>query len=124
LIGLAVFVPIFAVIVFWRPTSHITFLDLHIVNDTHETVTVQPCWDLDCLDIHGLRAEVLRPGGSVLATNQWPTDVGGEIATGIRKPGSNPRKFYGCIYTGAAPGQQTAIARVSHAHACFTSHEP
>ncbi len=124
LIFAAVFVPIFAVIVIWRPTSKISLLDLRVVNNTHQTVAVQPCWDVDCLDIHGLRAAVLRPGGSFHDSNQWPTDVGHEIALGIRAPGGNRRKFSACIVTFSQAGVKTGLARVSQAHPCFTSHEP
>jgi hypothetical protein len=125
LIGLAVFVPIFAVVLLWRPGQKISFLDLRIVNDTQRTVTVQPCWDADCLDIHGLHAAVLRPGRSVHATNQWPTDVGqGLIVVGIRKPSGNPRTFSACIVTASAPGQKTGLVRVSHARPCLTGTEP
>ncbi len=44
-------------ILLWRAgRSTISFFDLRVVNDTHRTVTIQPCWDLDCLDTHGLHA--------------------------------------------------------------------
>ena len=124
MIGLAVFVPIFLVIVLWRPTSRITWFDLRIVNNTSRTVTVQPCWDVDCLDIHGLQASTLRPGGSVHSSGHFATDAGHVIVTGIRKPGGDPRRFSSCIVTTSAPGQQTGLALVSHARPCFTGTEP
>jgi len=124
LIAAAVFVPIVAVILLWRPSSKITFFDLRIVNDTHRTVTVHPCWDLDCLDINGLPASVLRPGASVDSAGNFTTDVGHEIVVGIRKPGGKPWQFSACMMIATAPGQPTGVVRVSKARPCFTGTEP
>lgn len=124
LVALAVFVPVFAVVLLWRPTSHVTFFDLKILNDTPRTVTVHPCWDLDCLDTHGLPESVLPPGGSVQSNGHFPIDTGHEIVVGIRKPGGKPWQFSSCMVTLAAPAQKAGVVRVSHARPCFTAHEP
>jgi hypothetical protein len=124
LIGLAVFVPIVAVILLWRPSAKISFLNLRILNDTHRTVTVQPCWDFDCLNINGLPASLLRPGGSVHSSGHFASNAGHEIVVGIRKPGGNPRKFSSCMMIGIAAGQTTGLVRVSRGRPCFTGTEP
>src|SRR5947209_1545304 len=114
LVFAAVFVPIFAVILIWRPSAKVTFFDLKIVNDTHRTVTVHPCWDIDCHDVVGLPASVLRPGRSVHSAGNFPTDSGHEIVVGIHKPGAEVNVFSSCIVTASAPGQKTGVVRVSH----------
>jgi hypothetical protein len=119
----AVFIPIIAVIVLWRPTSKIGFVDVRIVNDTHRTVTIQPCWDLNCLDIRGLQPHVVRPGRSVDVTGEYTSDVGHEIAIGIRKRGGKPWQFSSCVVTGTAAGQRIGLVRVSKAQPCFTGTE-
>ncbi len=124
LIVLAIMAVSFTLILLFGPKSRITFFDLRVLNDTNRTVTVQPCWDLDCIDFHGLAPAVLRPGRSFHSTGHFPTDVGHLITLGIRKPGGKPGEFSSCLAKATAPGQQKGLVRVSSAQACFTAHEP
>ena len=124
LISGAITVSAFALIVLLGPSSKITFVDLLVVNDTGRTVTIQPCWDLDCLHIHGLSASVLRPGGTFHSAGNFPTDIGQQIVFGIRKPGGKPWQFSSCIVTVTAAGQQTGRVLVSNAQPCFTGTTP
>jgi hypothetical protein len=115
---------IVSLILLFGPNSKITFLDLRVVNDTHRTVTIQPCWDLDCLDIRGLQSSVIPPGRSVHVTGHYATDVPHEIAVGIRKPGGKPWQFSSCMITGTAAHQPKDLIRVSKAQPCVTGTEP
>ena len=115
----AVLVLIFAVVFLLQPETKISFFDLKVVNDTHRTVTIQPCWDLVCLDTHGLPPAVIAPGSSVHSGGNFPTDQGAEIVVAIRKPGGKPWEFSSCLITGFAAHQDTGVVRVSHARKCF-----
>jgi hypothetical protein len=115
---------IVALILLFGPKSKISFLDLRVVNDTHRTVTIQPCWDLDCLDFRGLQPSVIQAGRSVHVTGHYATDVGHEIVVGIRKPGGKPWQFSSCMVTGTAAGQPKDVIRVSKAQPCFTGTQP
>ncbi len=119
LVAGCVLVPIVAVILLWRPSSKITFFNLRIVNDTQRSVTVQPCWDLTCLDVKGLSASELRPGRAVRSYGHFPTDSGHEIVVGIQKEGGKPWQFSSCMFITTAPGEQTGTVRVSKAKACL-----
>jgi hypothetical protein len=115
----AILLAIVAVILIWQPQSKISFFDLKIINDTNKTVTLQPCWDLVCLDTHGLPSHVLAPGHSVVDGGHFPTDRGGGVVVAIVKPGGKPGQFSSCLITGFAPNQNTGTIRVSHARKCY-----
>ncbi len=115
----AILVPIFVVVLLLQPETKISFFDLKVVNDTHRSVTIQPCWDLVCLDTKGLPASVIAPGSSVHSAGHFPTDRGGEVVVAIRKPGGKPWEFSSCLITAFAPQQDTGVVRVSHARKCF-----
>ena len=119
LIALAVFVPIFVLVVVFRPVSKISFLNLRVVNDTHQSVRIQPCWDLVCLDTHGLPGAVIAAGRSVQEGGHFPTDRGGEVVVAIRKPGGKTWEFSSCMFKRFAPEQDTGVVRVSHARKCL-----
>jgi hypothetical protein len=100
-------------------TTRIEFLDLRVVNDTSHTVQIQPCWDLDCIDTHGLPSSVLRPGSSTQESGFWPNDVGGEAVVAVQRPGARPWQFHGCLIVVTAPGQKTGVVRVSQRRPCL-----
>ena len=108
-----------AVVFLFQPTSKISFFDLRVVNDTQRSVTIQPCWDLVCLDTHGLPDAVIAPGRSVQEGGHFPTDRGGAIVVAIRKPGGKPWEFSSCLISSFAAHQDTGVVRVSHARQCF-----
>lgn len=101
-------------------STQIHFLDLRVVNDTRRTVTVQPCWDFYCLDTLGLSAHVLKPGRSVHERDEFSTDIGKKIVVAIRKPGGKRWQFSACMITTFAPGQPSAVVRVSDARPCVS----
>ena len=92
--------------------------DPRIVNDTKQTVQVQPCWDPQCLDTHGMPAAVLHPGASTVVADRWPNDIGGVIVIDVQKPGAKRWQIGTCIVGFYAPGQKAGTVRVSKHQAC------
>ena len=95
------------------------YFDLKVMNDTQRKVTVEQCWDLSCIDTHGLRPSVLPPGHFVHENREYLNDIGRLINVGIRKPGGNPFDFESCMYITFEAGQKTGLVRVSQALPCF-----
>lgn len=93
-------------------------LELRVVNDTARTVQIQPCWDVQCLDTHGLPPAVLRPRASKDET--WLPNVGGGVVVvGVQRPGAKPWQIAGCLISTYAPGQKLGTVRLSQQRACF-----
>ena len=74
----------------WSETQ-IGFMGLKVVNDTPQTVRVQPCWDATCEDTIGLHGTLLGPGHASRVAGQWPNDnpeliTLGVLETFMRKP--------------------------------------
>lgn len=106
----------------WGGTQ-IEFFDLRVVNDTHRTVQIQPCWDVDCRDTHSLPAKILRPRKAAHAGGKWSNDIGQEIVVAVRQPGAKPWQFEGCLVTQFSAGQKRGDVRVSRLRPCFTGPE-
>lgn len=100
----------------WDETK---FFDLRVVNDTHRTATIRPCWDLDCLNMHGMPITVLRPGRSHHEDEWWANDTGLRVSVAVLKPGG--RRIVGCLITSYAQGQPSGVVRLSQERPCFHS---
>ena len=126
LTSLAIVAAIFGVIFATRGFvgQKTAYFDLKDMNDTQRKVTVEQCWDLSCIDTHGLRPSVLPPGRSVHENREYLNDIGPLINVDIRKPGGNPFAFASCMYISFNSGQKTGLVRVSQARPCFTGTLP
>ena len=117
---------VLAIVIFalrgWSGTQ-IGFFDLRVVNDTHRTVQIQPCWDVDCHDTHGLRAKILRPGKAVFVRGDWANDIGQRIVVAVQRPGAKSWQFEGCLVTLFSARQKGGDVRVSQQRPCFTGPE-
>jgi hypothetical protein len=124
LASLAGVVAIFGLIVGIGSCQHgIGWFHVRVVNDTRRPVTIQPCWDPDCLNFRGLPAAVIRPGAARTEPPAWPNDAGQQIVLAIHKPGGKPWQFAGCLVTSYVQGQTTGTVRVSQMRPCFTGTE-
>jgi hypothetical protein len=97
------------------------FFDLRVVNDTHQAVKIQPCWDVDCLNVYGMPVTVLRPGDSRHESSWWADDAGQKVAVAVLHPGG--RRIMGCLITSFAPGQPTGLVRASQQRQCLHAPE-
>ncbi len=91
------------------------FFDLRVVNDTHRTVKIQPCWDTYCLDMSKLPVTALPPGASHHEASWWPNDSGDQVSVAVRSPG---RRGFLCLTTTYGPGQPSGVVRVSRRAPC------
>jgi hypothetical protein len=100
-----------------------SFLDLRVLNDTHRTVTVRSCWDLDCYNTRGFRPIVIGPGRSGHQAGEFAIDRGQELALAIGKPDAKSQRFSLCLTTWIAAGQKTGLVRISQAQPCLNVQE-
>src|SRR5471032_1475910 len=98
--------------------SSIGFMGLRVVNDTQQTVRVQPCWDPACTNTIGLHEAVLHPGASKRVPNQWANNTPEEIVVGVLRPHAEAMHFSGCVVEFFPPGENVAVIRVSHQGVC------
>src|SRR4051812_48652197 len=85
------FVAVGVALLFWArgcSWNEIGIMKLKVVNDTGQTVQIQPCWDLACVDIAGLPTFDLGPGDARRIGGRlgFENDVGQLIAIGVLKP--------------------------------------
>jgi len=73
-------------IIEFGPNQSIGFMRIKVINDTAQTVKVQPCWDIDCLQRNGLAATIVPPHRTPIVASKWPDDVWNQVAIGVVKP--------------------------------------
>ena len=111
-----------AAVLMWEfgPANSIRFMRMRIVNDTQRTVKVQPCWDIDCIDIHSLSSSILRPGDVVRGGSlwEWEDDLGHVISVAVLKPSAEAFQFDGCVVRVFEPHTKVGVFRVSQLTTC------
>jgi hypothetical protein len=96
------------------PSPLSEFFDLRVVNDTGQTVKVEPCWDPSCRDRTGMPTSTLEVEGH-RDMAPWSNSVGGTVAVAVIRPGSSALK---CMVVHYIRGQKKGTVRVSAARAC------
>ena len=109
-----------AVVLGWAfgPSKAIGFMRLKVINDTQRAVTVQPCWDANCLQTRGLRPTVVHPGEGKKIAGKFVDDMGHLISVGILKPGKGYREIDGCVVRWFDPHTKVGVLRLSQRGAC------
>jgi hypothetical protein len=98
----------------YDPAPLSEFFDLRIVNDTSQTVKIEPCWNPTCGDRTGMPTDTLKPG-SYRDEAAWLNNVGGTVAVAVLPPGSGTMR---CVRVHFVRGQQNGIVQASAAQAC------
>ena len=98
------------------------FFDLRVVNNTHRTVRIRPCWDVNCLDMSGMRVAVLRPGDTQDEGSLWTNDAGEEVSVAVLGP-VGKQHIIGCLITSFKPGQPKGLVRMSQERPCISGPE-
>jgi hypothetical protein len=91
------------------------FYDLRVVNDTHRPVKIQPCWDVDCVDMNGMPVTVLRPGDSRDEKSWWVIPASG-VAVAVLSPAGH--RIIGCLILNSR-GRSKGVVRTSQQRPCF-----
>jgi hypothetical protein len=101
--------------------ASIGFMKLRVLNDTGQTVKVQPCWDMACFDVVGLHETLIPAGASKKIGGQWQNNIPSTIVVGVLKPHAEAMHFDGCLLSAFPPGRKVAVFRVSREGLCPTA---
>ena len=101
--------------------SSIGFMSVRVLNDTGQTVKVQPCWDMACFDVVGLHETLIPPGVSKKVDGQWANNIPSVIVVGVLRPHAEAMHFDGCLLNVFPERRKVAVFRVSREGLCPTS---
>ena len=114
LVSLAIVAVVAAVGFAFAPNFSIEFMRLKVVNDTEQTLKIQPCWDANCWNRIGLDPTIVPPHHTPIVDSRWENTYWRRISVAVLKP-NEPivAPFDECVVTDFPPGQKVGVIRVS-----------